>query len=242
VLSAPHASQDIARVLAPTGVLRAAINAANAVLARRMPTGQLDGAALRIAAEVAAALDVGLEPVVYASAGKVTQAVAADEWDLGFLAIDPARVGAICFTQPYLYIDSTYLVRPNGPACAAEVDVPGMRIAVAKGAAYELYLSRELRHAQLVHATTPDEAFAQFASGAVDAMAGVRQALRGYARQHPGTVLDGHFQQVSHALALPARAVAALSWIDAMLDRLKRTGFLRAAMHATGQGDATLAP
>lgn len=183
-----------------------------------------------------------LRPVPYASAGKVTEALATDGWDLGFLAIDPGRSASVRFTRPYLYIESTYLVRADGPCTVAAVDAPGRRIAVARGAAYALHLARELRHAKLVEVATPAEAFALFGAGEADAMAGVRQALTKFAQGGSARVLGDSFQIVEHALALPARAEAALPWLDAFIDELRRVGFVRRAMLETGQADATLEP
>jgi polar amino acid transport system substrate-binding protein len=239
--SAP-APAEIARTIGPQGVLRAAINLANPILTQQPAPGELQGASLLIAAAVARELGLRLHPVPFTSAGEVTKAAAGDAWDLGFLAIDPGRAELIRFSRPYLYIESTYLVRHDGPDTVAAVDAPGIRIALAKGAAYDLFLARELRHASLIHTATPTDAFRLFADGGADAVAGVRQALRGFAQQGPYRVLDGQFQQVQHAVALPARAAAALPWLDAFLTELKRTGYLKKALSETGQADATLAP
>lgn len=229
-------------LLAPRGALRPAINLANTVLTQRRPTGELDGAALRLASAMAERLGVAMQPAFYDSAGQVTQAADADEWDVGFLAIDPARTALIRFTSPYLFIESTYLVGQDGPRTLAAIDRPGMRVAVAKGAAYDLFLSRELRHARLVHASTPKEAFAIFMAGGAEALAGVRQALRQFAKEWPARVLQDSFQQVQHAMALPVRAAAALPWLESFLAEAKGSGFVREAMSETGQTDASLAP
>lgn len=57
--------------LAPQGVLRAAINLGNPVLAQAGPGGKPQGASVELAAALARELDVALELVTYDAAGKV---------------------------------------------------------------------------------------------------------------------------------------------------------------------------
>ncbi|MCH3730691.1 transporter substrate-binding domain-containing protein, partial [Campylobacter coli] len=79
------------------------------------------------------------------AAASVVAAASADAWDLAFLAIDPARADRIAFSAPYVEIEGTYLVREDSPARrVADMDREGLRIAVGRGAAYDLFLSREL--------------------------------------------------------------------------------------------------
>ena len=66
-------------------------------------------------------------------------------WDIGNIGADPARADHIAFTAPYCEIDSTYLVRGDSPIVTlADVDRPGVRIVTKEGAAYTLWLERNI--------------------------------------------------------------------------------------------------
>ena len=111
----------------------------------------MDGAVKGVSVDLAHRLGLPADLIVYETAGKVTDAANAGAWDVCFLAIEPARAALIDFTAPYVIIEGTYLVDVASPLKnVADVDHDGIRIAVARGSAYDLYLSRTLRHATLV--------------------------------------------------------------------------------------------
>jgi hypothetical protein len=137
--------------LAPRGVLRAAINFGNPVLAGKDDAGQACGISVDLARELARRLGVPIELVHYQSAGHVPAALASDAWDVCFLAIDPTRAADIAFTAPYAVIEGAYMVAEASALRGVdEVDRAGTRIGVIEASAYDLYLSRELKHATLV--------------------------------------------------------------------------------------------
>src|SRR5258707_494565 len=145
-------SPDLVAELAPTGRLRTAINFGNAVLAQQDPAGGPPrGVSAELARELALRLGVGIDYVTFDAAGKVFEALKAGLWDIAFLAIDPVRAGGIDFTAPYVMIEGTYLVpKDSALRTIADVDRDGVRVAVAQGSAYDLYLTRALKHAKLV--------------------------------------------------------------------------------------------
>ena len=141
--------------LGPTGRLRAAINFGNPILASRGPGGEPRGVSVDLAREAARRLGLDVELVTFASAGAVVDAVKAARVDLAFVAIDPVRGADMDYTAPYVIIEGAYLVRNDSPLRANdEVDRPGTRIAVGRGSAYDLFLTRALKSATLVHAPT----------------------------------------------------------------------------------------
>jgi polar amino acid transport system substrate-binding protein len=234
-----------ASVLAPRGRLRAAINYGNPVLAQQDPaTGQPRGVSVDLARELGRRLDVPVELVTFDAAGKVVAALQADGWDLAFLAVDPVRAAEIAFTPPYVVIEGTYLVRTDAPFQAVDdLDREGVRIAVGRGAAYDLFLTRSLKRAQLVRAETSPAAIDLFLSEGLDAAAGVRQPLVRAARQHAGLrVLDGRFTAIEQALGIPLARTAALGVLRSFVEEMKAGGFVAAALARSGQGDATVAP
>ncbi|NYT58247.1 ABC transporter substrate-binding protein [Alcaligenaceae bacterium] len=238
---------DLNRVrdeLLSTGKLRAAINYGNPVLAQRGPEGEPQGVSVALAKALASRLDVELEVVPFDAAGRVVDAAGQGVWDVGFLAIDPMRADQVSFTAPYVLIEGTYLLRDDSPHTKIEqLDAVGTRIAVGKGAAYDLFLSRSLQHAQIVRASTSAGAIDLFLEQALDAAAGVRQPLEAAARQHAGLrVLPGYFTAIRQAVATPAKNVAALPFLKAFIEEMKACGLVAQALQDSGQGDATVAP
>src|SRR5580698_1296999 len=106
---------DAVKELAPTGKLRAAINVGNVVLAQRDENGGVRGPSVDLARELARRLAVPIDLHVYDAAGKVTDAAKTGEWDVAFVAIEPARAEGIGFTSPYVIIEATYLVGTDPP-------------------------------------------------------------------------------------------------------------------------------
>ena len=143
--------------LAPTGRLRVGINFGNALLAVKDANGMPGGIAVRLAQELSRRAGVPMDIVGYESAGRMADGAKAGAWDVAFLAADPDRAGEIAFTAPYLEIDTTYLVPAGSPLrTLQDVDRDGVRIAVSEKSAYDLFLTRELKRAQLVRAPSPN--------------------------------------------------------------------------------------
>ena len=143
---AAPASREVVAELAPTGRLRAAINYGNPVLAQRGPGGEPRGVSVDLARELARRAGVELEVVPFDAAGKVFEAAKSGSWDIAFLAVDPVRAADIAFTSPYVLIEGSYMVRQDSPLRApGEVDREGVRVAVGRGSAYDLYLTRTLK-------------------------------------------------------------------------------------------------
>ena len=158
-----------------------------------------------LALELARRLGTPVALTVYDTAGKVTDAVKTGEWDIAFLAIEPVRAAVIGFTAPYVIIEGTYMIAAGSPLqTIADVDRNGIRIAVAKGSAYDLYLTRTLQHATLVRYPTPPLALEGFVADKLDTAAGVRQFLATFAKTRPDMrVMPDHFQEIREAIGTP---------------------------------------
>ncbi|MFJ4349038.1 transporter substrate-binding domain-containing protein [Pseudomonas sp. NPDC089401] len=227
--------------LAPNGILTAAINYGNPVLAQRGPDGEPQGVSVALAKALAEELGVTLNMHTFDAAGKVFAALEEGAWNLAFLAIEPVREAQIFFSEPYVLIEGTYLVRQEAPfASVDQLDAAGLRLAVGKGAAYDLYLSRTLESAELVRAETSAGAVDLFIDQGLDAAAGVRQPLQkvadGDARYR---VLDGAFTAIRQAMAVPRGNDAAAAYVRDFVERSLSSGFVRGALLATGQTDVS---
>jgi len=245
--SAQSINSAIRSELAPTGSLRVGINYNNPLVARRdATTGEVSGTAVDLGRELARRIGVAMEIVPYDSAARVIAAATSGLWDVAFLAIDPARATDVEFTSPYIEIEGTYLVPANSPLRRIEdVDRDGVRVAVTENSAYDLFLSRELKHAQLVRAATTPESIDLMATQKLDALAAVRTALMAAAPQIPGSrVLRGHFMTIAHAVAVPRGRPAAAIFVGEFIEDAKASGLVAEALarHGWSSADAIVAP
>jgi len=242
---AQTAPQTVVKQLAPSGTLRAAINFGNSVLAQR-PKGPGDpqGVSGELARELAKRLGVPISYATFDQAGKVTDALKGGVWDIAFLAIDPVRAAEIDFTAPYVLIEGTYLVPASSPLRAvADVDKEGVRIAANKGSAYDLYLTRTLKHAKLVRLEGSPSPMDVMLRDGLEATAGVRQPLVAYAKANPKVrVMDGRFMAIEQAMATPKGRDQGAAYLKAFVEEMKATGFVAKALAASGQNEATVAP
>jgi polar amino acid transport system substrate-binding protein len=231
--------------LAPTGKLRAAINFGNPVLAQKDPaTGEARGVSVDLARELGRRLGVPVELVTFDAAGKVFDALKTGAWDIAFLAIDPARAVEIVFTAPYVVIEGTYLVPADSPLRTIEdVDRDGVRVAVGNKSAYDLYLTRTLKRAQLVRVPTSPEAIDVFLKDKLEAAAGVKQPLVQFAKTHPNVrVMDGRFMAIEQAMGTPKGREDGARYLRQFVEEMKASGFVAGGLERSGQGDATVAP
>jgi polar amino acid transport system substrate-binding protein len=233
--------------LAPTGSLRAGINYNNPLVARRdEATGELRGTAVDLSRELARRVGVPVELVPYDAAARMSEAARSGAWDVAFLAIDPARAADIEFTAPYIELEGTYLVPAGSPLRRIEdVDRDGVRVSVTANSAYDLFLTRELKHAQLVRAATTPESIDLMVTGKLDALAAVRTALVAAAPRLPGSrVLSGHFMTIAHAAGIPRGRPAAAVFVRQFIEDVKASGIVAAALarHGLTPDDAIVAP
>lgn len=230
--------------IAPQGKLRVAINLGNPVLAKLdEKTRVFSGVSVVLANALADELEIAITLTAYDAAGKVFAALEEGAWDLAFLAVEPVRAEKISFSSPYVCIDGTYLVRKESKFnLASGLDVGGCRIAVGRGAAYDLFLSRTLKNAELVRATTSAGAVDEFLKLDLDAAAGVRQPLERFARSTAGVrVLSDNFTEIRQAMAIPKRRALAAEYVQSFINRCLRSGLVANALDDSGEQDARVA-
>ncbi|HXF74673.1 MAG TPA: ABC transporter substrate-binding protein [Methylomirabilota bacterium] len=237
-------SDSVRAKLAPSGKLRVGINHGNPVLAKRDPvSGELGGVAVDLARELARRAGIPLALVAFESAGKMFDALNTGAWDAAFLAIDPARADRISFTPPYVEIEATYLVPPGSSFNAVEdIDRVGVRVGVSAKSAYDLFLTRNLKHAQLVHAADPNSAFELILAGKVDVVAGVKQHLLANAARLSGSrVLEGRFMAIEQALGIPIGRDLAAEYLREFIEDVKASGFVARALEKAGVSEVSVA-
>jgi len=231
---------------APTGTLRASINLGNPILANRdAATGEPLGVSVDLARALAERLSVALELVVFDAAGKSVEAVSDERADFGFFAVDPLRGEKIAFTAPYVLIEGFYLVHDESPIRSnAEVDHAHNRVTVGKGSAYDLFLTRELKAAQIVRAPTSQAVVQTFLEQGLEVAAGVKQQLEADAAKAAGLRLLGErFMVIQQAMGLPkTRGAAAAALLRDFVEQMKASGFVAESLKRHGIAGASVAP
>ena len=233
----------IRKELAPTGTLRAGLNRSNFLLvAKGSPDDDPRGVASDLARELARRLDVAVSFLNFESPGKMADAV--KTWDVAFLGAEPARAAEIDFTPAYVEIEATYLVPAGSPLKAiADVDRSGVRISVSNRSAYDLYLTRALKHAELVRADGLDASFDRFVADKLDALAGLRPRLILDVGRVPGaSILEGRFTAIQQAIGTPKGRPAGAQYLGEFVAEVKASGFVAELIERHGARGLSVAP
>ena len=211
--------------MAPTGTLRVALNMINFLLiSGKNSEGVPVGVAPDLARTIAERIGVPLQLIQYGSPGELADDADKNVWDIGLIGAEPVRAQKIDFSTAYVEIEATYLV-PAGSSLkhASEVDRPGNRIAVSARSAYDLWLTRNIQHAQLLHAEGFEATFALFVEQKLEAMAALKPGLLGDVARLPGSrILEGNFTTVQQSIGVPKGRLAAATYLQAFVDVIKR--------------------
>lgn len=208
--------------IAPTGVIRAAVNMSNAALVQLDPvTGVLTGPSAQIAIALASELGCDLSIIRYGSAADILAAAGGNEWDVAFIASDPSRADSFSFSPPYTTVTASFLVSDSSPLCSVgHVDVEGVRIAAARTAAYTKQLERQVRNAVVLHTENPASALDMLVSSQCNAAAGLTESLSRFRDENPGfRVVEGSFSQVPQAIAVHRRCIHASTFLSDFIKR-----------------------
>lgn len=229
--------------LLPNKTLRVAINFGNAVLAQKLSDTEFEGVSVSLARYICEQLGVTPEFKFYQSAGSVVEDAEHNAWDIAFLARDKQRAVHIGFTSPYVVIEGAYLVLTDSPyRVSADIDQAGLSLSVGENAAYDLYLTRTLQHADIVRAPTTPLAVDYFIEQNLTAGAGVRAPLLRFAKANPQyRVLDDSFMSIEQALAFNRRLEPLRDTLQELVEAFKENGMARAVLDQTEQHDAAIA-
>ena len=233
----------IRKELAPTGTLRAGLNRSNFLLVTKgSPDDDPRGVASDLARELARRLDVAVSFLNFESPGKMADAV--KTWDVAFLGAEPARAAEIDFTPAYVEIEATYLVPAGSPLKSIDdVDRPGVRISVSNRSAYDLYLTRALKHAELVRSDGLDASYDRFVADKLDALSGLRPRLALDVQKIPGArLLDGRFTAIQQAIGTPKGRPAGAQYLRDFVAETKASGFVAELIERNGARGLSVAP
>jgi polar amino acid transport system substrate-binding protein len=211
--------------MAPTGTLRVALNMINFLLiSGKNSEGVPVGVAPDLARTIAERIGVPLQLIQYGSPGELADDADKNVWDIGLIGAEPVRAQKIDFSTAYVEIEATYLVPPGSSLKhASEVDRPGNRIAVSARSAYDLWLTRNIQHAELLHAEGFEATFALFVEQKLEAMAALKPGLLGDAERLPGSrILEGNFTTVQQSIGVPKGRLAAATYLQSFVDEIKK--------------------
>ena len=234
-------------VLAPTGTLRAAYIVANLAQGRRDPaTGVVSGVVADLTRELGRRAGVPVTITPLATAADVLKAVRSGSADIGFVAPNPERKGVVLYSQTYMLVQQSALVRADSELQSVrDLDRAEQVIGVNTDDSVGVWLQERLAAARV--RATPDyslrEAVRWLKEGTVIAFAGNRQRLATNTRDVVGLrLLPDNFYGVPQTIAVPLDRSDRLKWINAALDDLRASGFLADSVARSGVDGLDVAP
>jgi polar amino acid transport system substrate-binding protein len=238
-------SQDVLAQLAPHGVLRAGINMSNFLLVTgKTPSGDPEGVSPSMARAIADKLGVPIQYIQFANPGLLADEAGKDVWDIGLIGAEPARAKTIDFTAAYAEIEATYLVPADSPLqTIADVDKPGVKIAVTAHSAYGLWLEANINHAELVQSHSLDSAVEQFINEELHALAGLRPRLLTDVQKLPGArILQGQFSAVQQAVGTARGSSAGAEFLRNFVEEAKAHGLVASFIAKHNVNGLSVAP
>lgn len=225
-------SQTFINELAPNGTLRVGINLGNPLLASLDDKKNPKGISVDLANELAKQLQLTPHFTTFQKAGDTVDAIKSNLVDLVFVAIDPVRGADIDYSPAYVQIEGGYMVKSNSPITANDqVDQTNTRVVVGKGSAYDLYLTRELKHATIIRAANSQAVVDQFIAQNLEVAAGVKQQLEEDAKRYSDLrMLPGRFMVINQAMGVPKGRPNAVKYISQFVAQMKASGFIQDAI------------
>jgi polar amino acid transport system substrate-binding protein len=246
LLLPPSATFADTAALAPSGTLRAVFLANNPAQAVRDPaSGDIRGASADLARELGRRLNVPVALAPSASPQSVIDTVARGDADIGFVAYAPSRTGTVEFSQTYMLVRQSFLVPDASPLkSVAEIDKAGLRISGGKGDSVTLFLARTLKAATLVETDgTPADTKRKFDAREIDAFAANRQRLTNMMKDMPGyRLLPDNVFDVPQTVIVAKGNAKGLAAINALIDDVRQSGFLKSALEKSGIVGIDVAP
>jgi polar amino acid transport system substrate-binding protein len=228
------AAQSPSATLARTGTLRAVFLGGNPVQGRVDPkSGEAIGVVPDLVKELARKLGVPYAIISKPDAAGVIDALKNHTADIGFLAYDESRAREVDFGAPFLVMFNSYLVRANSPIQqTSDVDRAGIKVAAVKGQTQELFVSSQLKNAQVrVFETMPPQTELEslLTTGGIDAFAINRQRSLD-AQAASGSklrALPDSFLEVLQSFVVEKGARAKLDAIEKFVDEVRASNFIK---------------
>jgi polar amino acid transport system substrate-binding protein len=233
------------QALAPTGKLRVGLQLGSPHnVVRDSVSGEMKGVGFDLGRELARRMGVAFEPVFYPSVGVLLDGGKSGAWDVAFVGFSPARAKEWDFTALHMQVEFGYLV-PGGSSIStmADVDRPGIRVAVQEKSQPDVFLSRTLKNAEVVRASSLAATLEMLKTGRADAIFSIKPSLYEASNQLPGSrVLDGRPGVDPHAMVMPKGRDAGLAYARKFVEDAKSEGLVKAAIERAGIRGAVVPP
>jgi polar amino acid transport system substrate-binding protein len=124
------------------------------------------------------------------------------------------------------------------------VDRKGVRIAVAGRSAYDLWLSRNVKHAELVRGDSIEHSYQLFVKDELEVLAGLKPRLLEDVARLPGArILEGHFTAVQQAIGTPKGRPEGAAYLRRFAEDIKASGLVAQLIERHGvRGLSVAAP
>ena len=219
--------------LAPKGYLRAAINLSNFLLVTGTDDqGNPEGVSPDLAKALANELNIEYKLIPFKRPGELADAVIDDVWDIGNIANESERAKSITFSHPYTLIESTFLVRESSKInTLKDVDKKDVRIAVAERSAYDLWLTENIKNAELIRAKSIDLSFKIFEDNSYEVLAGLKPRLIDDLKNTKNCkILPGAFTFIKQCIGSKPGNPEAEKFINNFIEKNTKNGFIESLL------------
>ena len=231
------------QALAPTGKLRVGLQLGSPHnVIRDSVSGEMKGVGYDLGRELARRIAVPFEPVTYPSVGALLEAGKAGAWDIAFVGFSPARAKEWDFTGLHMEVEFGYLI-PGGSSIStmADVDRPGIRVAVQEKSQPDIFVSRTLKNATVVRAPSLAGTVEMLKSGRAEVIFSIKPSLFEASNQLPGSrVLDGRPGIDPHAMVMPKGRDLGLAYARQFIEDAKSGGLVKDAIDRVGMRGAVV--
>ena len=231
--------------LAPTGTFRVGMNANNPSLVTRNADGTVSGLSAELGRFIAAKVASPFAAVVYDSAAPFTASFHKSEWDIILTGKNAVVAQLLDFNADLFHVEYVYVSAPGRDfANPGEVDRPGVRIAVPRNASADVYLSRNLKSAQLVRVDGDvNVAIELLRADQADVYASSINSGGALVNRMPGAKIVGPFQTVVFAVAVQkGRSPAAHEQLARWISEAKASGLVQSALDRAGAKGVRIVP
>ena len=224
---------DIIKKIAPTGVLRVGVNMSNFLLVNsKDKLGVIDGVSPGIGKKLAKELNISFEIVQFANPGLLADAVDNNEWDIGNIASEKERGKTIDFSDPYVNIDANFLFREEDNfKNNNDIDQSGIKIAVFERSAYDLWLTENLKKAELIRVNSIEESHNLFRENKVNILAGLKPKLIEEMKKNNNyEMIQSPFTYIKQSIGIKKGNPEVLDFINKFISNNIKEGYIKSLL------------
>ena len=224
---------DIIKKIAPTGVLRVGVNMSNFLLVNsKDKLGVIDGVSPGIGKKLAKELNISFEIVQFANPGLLADAVNNNKWDIGNIASEKERGKTIDFSDPYVNIDANFLFREEDNfKNNNDIDQSGIKIAVFERSAYDLWLTENLKKAELIRVNSIEESHNLFKENKVNILAGLKPKLIDEMKKNNNyEMIQSPFTYIKQSIGIKKGNPEVLDFINKFISNNIKEGYIKSLL------------